>query len=202
MNSFNVVRDFEKRVADFFGAPYAVATDCCTHAVELCLRYRNQQTICSPKHTYVSIPMLARKLDIKLEWHDFEWTGMYKVNDSLTPSIFDAATLWKKDSYIPYSYMCLSFQFQKHLSLGKGGMILLQDKDEANGLRRMAYDGRAPDVPWREQNILEMGYHYYMTPETAQLGLDKLPDAIKREPKIWSWKDYPDLTTMGVFKYG
>ena len=36
--SFEAVEQFENQVADFFGAPYAVATDCCTHAVELCLR--------------------------------------------------------------------------------------------------------------------------------------------------------------------
>ena len=199
MSSFEKVFEFEKRIAEFFGAPYAVATDCCTHAVELCLRYKKQQKICSPKHTYLSIPMLAHKLDIKLEWHDFEWTGMYKVNDSLTPRIFDAATLWKKDSYMPYSYMCLSFQFRKHLSLGRGGMILLQDKEEAYHLRCMAYDGRAPGIPWKEQNIHMMGYHYYMTPEIAQLGLDKLPDAIKHKPKTWSWKDYPDVSKMEIF---
>ena len=200
MNPFDIVHEFEKRVADFFGAPYAVATDCCTHAVELCLRYKKQQKICSPKHTYLSIPMLAYKLNIELEWDESYWTAMYEVNDSLTPMIFDAATLWRKDSYIPDSYMCLSFQFKKHLSLGRGGMILLQNKDEACLLRSMAYDGRVSGVAWPEQDISIMGYHYNMTPETAQLGLDKLPDAMKRKPKTWSWEDYPDLTKMRIFQ--
>ena len=36
--SFKVISDFEIEIANFFGAPYAVATDCCTHGVELCLR--------------------------------------------------------------------------------------------------------------------------------------------------------------------
>ena len=45
-----------------------------------------------------------------------------------------------------------------------------------------------------------IGYHYYMTPETAQDGIDKLPDAIKREPREWVWEDWPDLRTMEVFK--
>ena len=36
---------------------------------------------------------------------------------------------------------------------------------------------------WREQNIKSMGYHYYMTPETAEVGLSKLSEAIKRKPK-------------------
>ena len=44
-----------------------------------------------------------------------------------------------------------------------------------------------------------MGYHYYMTPETAQLGMDKLPQAIETEPKKWKYEDWPDLTTMDIF---
>ena len=38
--TFDSVAEFEEKVADFFGAPYAVAVDCCTHAIELCLRYK------------------------------------------------------------------------------------------------------------------------------------------------------------------
>ena len=45
-----------------------------------------------------------------------------------------------------------------------------------------------------------MGYHYYMTPETAQLGLDKLEDSIKTKPRLWMINDWPDLTQMDVFK--
>jgi len=39
-----------------------------------------------------------------------------------------------------------------------------------------------------------------MTPETAELGLKKLSSAISTKPKKWSWQDYPDLSTMGVFQ--
>ena len=64
----------------------------------------------------------------------------------------------------------------------------------------MAYDGRLPNIPWREQNINSFGYHYYMTPETAQLGLDKLQEAIQSKPKKWTIEDWPDLTKMEIFK--
>ena len=43
-------------------------------------------------------------------------------------NIIDAAVYWKENCYIPNSFMCLSFQFQKHLNIGKGGMILTDDK--------------------------------------------------------------------------
>ena len=95
--------------------------------------------------------------------------------------------------------MCLSFQFQKHLSLGRGGMILTDNKQAAEDLKKMSYDGRLPDVPWRDQDISSFGYHYYMTPETAQIGLDKLEEAINSKPKKWVINDWPDLTKMQVF---
>ena len=66
-------------------------------------------------------------------------------------------------------------------------------------LKKMTYDGRVSDIPWREQNITSMGYHYYMTPETAQKGLDKLPEAVKTEPKEWVMSDWPDLRKMELF---
>ena len=36
---FEVVKEFEKRIADYYNAPFAVATDSCTHALELSLRF-------------------------------------------------------------------------------------------------------------------------------------------------------------------
>jgi hypothetical protein len=64
----------------------------------------------------------------------------------------------------------------------------------------MSYDGRLPDTPWAEQNISTMGYHYYMTPETATQGLQKLPQAISSKPKQWTLGDWPDLRKMEIFK--
>ena len=96
--------------------------------------------------------------------------------------------------------MCVSFQFKKHLSLGRGGIILTDSKKDAISLKKMSYDGRIPDIPWREQNIDTIGYHYYMTPETAKIGLEKLPKAISTEPKKWVVTDWPDLSKMDVFK--
>jgi dTDP-4-amino-4,6-dideoxygalactose transaminase len=40
----NPILELEQRVSDFFGSPYAVAVDCCTHGIELCLRLLNGHT--------------------------------------------------------------------------------------------------------------------------------------------------------------
>lgn len=194
--NFQAVTEFENRLAQFFGSPYAIATDCCTHGVELSLRYTKAQVIEVPKHTYLSIPFLAHKLNIELKWKDDNWRDYYYLTDT----VIDAAVLWKKDSYIPGTYMSISFQYQKHLSLGRGGIILTDNKHAAEELKKMSYDGRLPNVPWRDQNITSMGYHYYMTPETAQLGLSKLENAINTQPRQWVIEDWPDLTNMKIFK--
>ena len=78
-------------------------------------------------------------------------------------------------------------------------MILCPDKKSYNELKKMIYDGRDPNIPWREQNIESLGYHYYMTPETASKGIEKLPEAIKRDPKKWKITEWPDLRNMKVF---
>ena len=194
---FELVSQFEEKVSNFFGSPYAIAVDSCTHGIELCLRYEGFSKITVPTRTYISIPFLSNKLNIDMEWSEDKWQDYYYLGNT---NIIDAAVLWKKDSYIPKTYMCLSFQFQKHLSLGRGGMILLDDKESYTTLKKMSYDGRIPGVPWRNQNIDTIGYHYYMTPETAQLGIDKFDEAVSKTPKQWVWTDWPDLRTMKVFK--
>ena len=195
--SFDIINKFEKEVASWFGAPYAVAVDCCTHALELCLRYEGVKYYTVPKRTYISVPFLANKLNIEFDWKDENWSDFYYLGQT---NIIDAAVLWKERSYIPGTFMCLSFQFRKHLSLGRGGMILTDSRQASIDLKKMSYDGRIPEVPWREQNISTVGYHYYMTPETAQLGMDKFPVAVQTKPKKWTVNDWPDLTKMEIFK--
>ncbi len=194
--SFEAIEELETKVADYFGAPYAVAIDCCTHGLELCLRHQGITHYTVPKRTYISVPFLATKLGIEFQWRDEDWEDYYFLGGT---NIVDAAVLWEQNSYIPDTLMCLSFQFRKHLSLGRGGMILTDNPKDAKMLKKMSYDGRIPNIPWREQDIDTMGYHYYMTPETAQLGLSKLPAAIATPPKKWVATDWPDLTQMVIF---
>ena len=201
----NSIEQLEEKVAEFFGAPFGVAVDCCTHALELCMRLLAERDYfpyyyTCPPNTYLSVPMTFEKLHLDWNFVDTKWEKCYNIGNT---NIIDAAVLWEKDSYIPSSMMCLSFQLRKHLSLGKGGMILLDNAEDANILRQIRYDGR-PDLdrPWADQNITMFGYHYQMTYETAQIGLDKLDDAVKRTPKHWTYKDYPYLSTYKIFQRG
>lgn len=191
------VSDFEQQIARYYGSQYAVATDCCTHAIELCLRLIKPQSVTCPTHTYLSVPMTFEKLGMQWAFYDVKWSDYYYIGNT---NIIDAAVYWKQDGYIPNTFMCLSFQYKKHLNLGRGGMILLDSKDDYVALKKMSYDGRYGDTPWAEQNIETLGYHYYMTPETAQAGINKLKEVKDNVPKQWSFKDYPDISKMKVFK--
>ena len=194
--SFHNVKIFENQLADWWGAPYAVATDCCTHAIELALRYTQANDITVPRHTYVSIPMTCEKLGLTWEFADVHWWDYYYLGNT---NIIDGAVFWRKGGYVKGTLQCLSFQFRKPLNLGRGGAILCESLDDYNTLKAMSYDGRLGDQPWAEQDISTLGYHYYMTPETAELGIERLPSSLSRHTKIWSASDYPDLSKLRVF---
>lgn len=196
----NKVEEFENKIARFYNAPYAVAVDCCTHAIELCLRLETKFKLYTvPKHTYLSVPMTFEKLgtdNYPYTFTDEQWEDYYYIGNT---DIIDAAVYWKQNGYVPGTRMCLSFQFKKHLNLGRGGMILLDNEEQAVLLRKMRYDGRLDNIAWKEQDVDTLGYHYYMTPETAQRGIYRFASAEVTEPKRWSYLDYPDLSKMKVF---
>ena len=92
------VKEFEQTIAKFYNAPYAVAVDCCTHAIELCLRLEKKQVIVScPKHTYLSVPMTLEKLGMSWLWSDEQWKDYYYIGGT---SVVDAAVYWKRNGYI------------------------------------------------------------------------------------------------------
>lgn len=193
---FKYIEEFELKIAEFYNSPYAIVTDSCTHAIELCLRYMKYDNITIPSHTYISIPFTLEKLNLNWKFENLKWNNFYYLKNT---NIIDAAVLWKKNSYIKNTFMCLSFQYKKHLSLGRGGAILLQNKIDYGILKKMVYDGRTPNVPWMNQNIDTLGFHYYMTPETAKIGLEKFSEASLKIPRSWGYLDYPDLKKMKVF---
>lgn len=194
---FEFVEKFERKIAEFYNAPYAVATDCCTHAIELCLRYEGYNNIIVPSHTYISVPFTLEKLHLNWKFEYQEWEDLYYLGNT---NIIDAAVYWKQNGYVENTYMCLSFQYKKHLNLGRGGAILLQNKNDYDMLKKMSYDGRLPNQPWMEQDIDVIGYHYYMTPETAKNGIEKLPYAAEEKCKKWNYSNYPLLSKMKAFR--
>jgi dTDP-4-amino-4,6-dideoxygalactose transaminase len=136
---FEKITEFERALAQFTGAPYAVMTDCCTHAIELCLRYHQHTRVLFPAHTYLSIPMTMHKLGISYELTDKPWIGEYQF---IGTRIWDSARLLKQDMYRPGQLQCLSFGHGKPLEIGRGGAVLTDDVEVYHTLKHQCYDGR------------------------------------------------------------
>ena len=197
---FERITEFENYVGKITGAPYVVATDTCTHAIELCLRLDEPDFVFFTPYTYLSVPMVMHKLKIDYAYLDEKtqkWIGEYKFFNT---NIWDSARKFTKDMYRPGQKQCLSFGFDKPLNIGRGGAILLDNEEEYLKLKRMAYDGRNLDIsPWEDQHEFEVGYHYKMTPEEASAGYKLLNmmdvfDGFK-EPEF---RRYPDLRKIKI----
>lgn len=193
--SFDKIKQFEVALAAFTGAPYAIMTDCCTHAIELCLRYAKPNGCMFPAYTYLSIPMTMHKLGIKYILEDKQWTGEYQFRNT---RIWDSARRLEKDMYRPGMMQCLSFGHGKPLHIGRGGAILLDNKDAYDAILMQRYDGRDLNIkPWESQQTFRVGYHYKPTPEEAIQGLAML-DNVKINNPIPIHVDYPDLRNITI----
>ena len=187
--SFKALFDFESALADYTGAPYAVVTDGCTHALELCFRYDCVRQTSFTAYTYLSVPMLMHHLGIQFELTDETWQGEYQFANT---RIWDSARRLEPGMYRSGQFQCLSFGWTKPLQLGKVGAILLDDVRAYKKFSRQRSDGRDLNIPWTEETDLILGYHYCPTLELCAKGLDLLPNI---EPKS-QLGVYPDCRTI------
>ena len=195
--SYQHIFDFEKQLADFTGSPYVIATDCCTHAIELCLRLLEPKSVSSTAFTYVSVPMLYLKLDIKFELNDDEWTGEYNIKN--TP-IWDSARLLKPNMYKKGQLQCLSFGNGKPLDNKRGGAILTDNKEWYEALKKMSSDGRLLPFSTSEQEHWSLGFHYNMPIEHAINCSKLLKEYSKKKNFVPAKIQYHDCRNINLFK--
>ena len=95
---------------------------------------------------------------------------------------------------------CLSFHVKKLLPLGRGGMILTDDIEARDWLRRARFDGRNP-VPLLEDNFTMLGWNMYMTPEQASRGIQLFEVIRNKELPDLRVEDqgYPDLSKFPIY---
>jgi hypothetical protein len=193
---YDVVNLFERKVADFAGSRYAVAVDSCSHGIFLCLKYLNATGIIDiPRHTYVSVPMQVIHAGCRVRFIDHQWQDHYRLEPW---PITDAAMLWRPGMYTEGMFV-ISFQFKKRISIGRGGMILLDDDKAYQWLQSARHDGRSPGISYNQDAISEIGWHCYMTPEDAARGI-LLMDMVGHIPAQSNHSCYPDVSMMPVFR--
>lgn len=198
-NPFDAVKDFEHMLEEYTGAPYAIVTDSCTHAIEIALRIIQTDQTSFPCKTYLSVVMLMHKLGINYQFNEVDWFAKKKYNFTNT-KIWDCARYFEKNMYRKTQIQCISFNREKPLSIGKGGAILTDDPVLAERANRMRYDGR--DIfkypNWIDQEIFEPGFHYYLRPEECIIGMNLLSS----RSFIFQTNDmflrYPNCSTLKI----
>jgi dTDP-4-amino-4,6-dideoxygalactose transaminase len=205
MNPYAVVEEFEKRIADWCGSEYAVAVESGTAAIFLSLMWGKHKfgdigAVMIPSFTYPSVPCSIIHAGGKVIFHKREWNGEY---DLWPFDIWDAALRFKKGMYHG-GLQCLSFHIKKHLPIGRGGMILLDDEEAYNWLKRARFDGRSP-VPLSEDNFTQLGWNMYLEPADAARGIQlfevlrqKYPDGV--EDLVMEEQGYPDLSKFPIYQ--
>lgn len=193
---FDKIILFEKRLAEFTGAPYVITTDCCTHALELCFIVDNIKKTSFSAFTYLSVVQLMHKLDIKYTLTDEKWIGEYKFENT---RIWDSSRKLKPNMFTPNQLQCLSFGYSKPLDIGRGGAILTDNFELYKKLSMLRYDGRDIEIhPWESQKKFSVGYHYKLNPEECIRGINKLEEYISKKDFDDKFVKYPDCRKINI----
>ena len=193
--SFKTLFEFEEKLAQYTGAPYAIVTDGCTNAIELCMRYDQVRACSFTPYTYLSVPMLMYRLGIEYQYHDHAWQRWVGEYSFVGTRIWDSARRLEPNMYRPGQMQCLSFGWSKPMQLGKGGVILLDDSDAYAVISQQRADGRDLRIShWPDQREFRVGWHYCPTLELCAQGIEKLALHTPQNQQT----TYPDLRTIFI----
>lgn len=182
-----LIERFELEVACYTGASYAVAVDSCSTALFLICRYLNVGEVTIPSQTFSSVPHAIFKaggsvvFDARREAND--WVGLYQLKPY---PVYDSARCLRRNMFIPGSFMALSFNEEKPIPIGSGGMILTDSEEAAFWFREAVYDS----------NVL---YFYFMNmkPELAERGFELMQSYDEDAYRMPA--TYRDVTSLNFF---
>lgn len=202
---YDVTNEFEKRLADYTGAPYAVTLDNQSNGLFLALMYEKVggTTITIPERTYPSVPCEIIHAGAKVAFGAVEGTtlkGAYQLKPS---RVWDSALRFTADMYLPNTHMCISFTGPyKHFKLSKGGAILTDDYQAYLWFKRARYSGRR-ECSYHDDHFDMLGWNFYMMPELATRGLLLMnqfynPDGSKKHNADLELP-YPNLSKFPIY---
>ena len=196
-NPYEVVKMFEEEIANYTGAPYAVAVDSCTDALFLCCMYKGVKEVTIPDRTYLSVPqsIIWAGGSVNLD-EGIAWEGIYQLNPY---SIYDASKRLTSGMYLQDSLMCLSFHDKKILPIGKGGMILMDSLEAVSWFKSSRYEGRG-EISYKQDDLTKIGFNMYMTPEQAARGLTLMRNIPLHNDDQIEEGGYKKLSDYSVFK--
>ena len=204
-NVYDITNEFEKRLADYTGAPYVVAIDNLSNGLFLALTYEKVTgtEITIPSRTYPSVPCTIIHAGAKVKFFPVKGKtikGAYQLSPT---NVWDSALRFTADMYQPGTHMCVSFTGPyKHFKLSKGGAILTDNHDAYLWFRRARHSGRR-ECSYHDDHFDMLGWNFYMMPELAARGLLMMAqfynlDGSKKHNEDLSLP-YPDLSKFEIY---
>ena len=191
-DAFEVVLMFERSLAEYCGAKFAVALNSGTAALRLSLkRWQGTSMVTIPAKTYRSVYLVLESLHYCVEFSEEPWDECYQIDPT---NVWDCALMLRPGMYVPGTVQCLSFHPQKPLALSSGGGAILHDNEELDQWYRWErWDGRQEGVAIQD-DVLRDGEHCYMMPGQAGEALHRLNIYASRGPVKLPHPDYEDLS--------
>ena len=194
--AYRVVRQFESAVCEYTGSPFAVAVDSCTSALFLCCKYLKVEEVRIPSRTYCSVPCAIIHAGGRVCFRDIPWKGAYRLGPY---PIIDSAQRFRRSMYVSGQYHCLSFYHDKHIAIGRGGMILCDDLDAVDWFRLARFNGRH-EIDHSDDTPAMVGWNMTLEPEKAARGLVLL-SKLGNDPPDFA-PVYPDLSKNPIYQTG
>jgi dTDP-4-amino-4,6-dideoxygalactose transaminase len=207
---YKITEDFEKALADYTGAKYAITLDNMSNALFLALYYEHYVNksittdyITIPNRTYPSVPCEIIHAGLKVKFRKVNGKtikGAYQLEGS---NVWDSALSFTADMYKSSSHMCVSFTGPyKHFKLSKGGAILTDNHDAYLWFKRARYSGRR-ECSYHDDNLDMLGWNFYMMPELAARGMLLMnqfytTDGVKKHNPDLELP-YPDLSKFEIY---
>jgi len=196
---------FEKELAKYTGAKYAIAVDNCSNALFLALTYDGikGKTITIPARTYPSVPCEILHSGGIVEFAPVEGTTLKGAYALVGSRVIDSALRFTCNMYVPGYFVCLSFTgTYKHLNLGKGGAILTNDYNAYSWFKRARFSGRR-ECSYHDDDLNFLGWNFTIMPEIATRGLQLMQAFydLDGNPKENEDKElpYPDLSKFPIY---
>ena len=202
---YKITEEFEKKLCDYTGAPYAIAVDNQSNALFLSLMYENIKgmEIYIPSHTYPSVHCEIIHAGGKVKWVKSDEKTLKGAYQLIPTKVWDSALRFTNNMYITGTHMCISFTGPfKHLKLSKGGAILTDDEQAYNWFKRARFSGRN-EVSYHDDHFDMLGWNFYMMPEIATRGLLLMTQFYKNGIPISNDDlelEYPDLSRFPIYE--
>ena len=201
---YDITAEFERRLCEYTGAPYAVAVDNQSNALFLALMREGVegQIVHIPSHTYPSVPceIIHAGGIVEFDYSSKVLRGEYRLKAT---RVWDSALRFTHGMYREGQTQCLSFTGPyKHLKLGKAGAILTDSEEDYLWYKRARFSGRN-ECSYHDDSLDMLGWNFYLLPEIAARGVRDMNQFYNLDGSPKDMPDielpYPDLSKFPIY---